>query len=154
MKINTKVILLLLIISLSHIQSTKSGFGASFGLMKKSGNRNMNSNSSSNSSNASKSRNRSNSRGVNTTFFAVSTAITKSKTVTTTSGNTSTQTTRGGDIPDYSVYFDGWVKYLKYTDMKVKKPKAFYKNTRFAPESRAKFSGPEKDSVNIFFYLL
>ena len=146
MKINTKVLLILLLISLSHIESTHSSFRASFGLMKKSNNRNLKSNTQM-STNTNAKTNHS-SKGVITKFFAVSTSITKSKTVTTKSGSTTSSTSRGGDIPDYNVYYDGWVKYLRYTDQKVKKPKAFYKNTRYAPESRSKLSIPEFDNVN------
>lgn len=143
MKINKKVLLLLLIIGLTHIQSASFGFG----MMKKSANRNhvQNTFTQKNSSNSAKNTQRS--KGVNTTYFAVSTSITKSKTVTTSTSTSSSSTTRVGDIPDYSIYYDGWVKYLHFTD-NTTKPKAFFKNTRFAPESRAKFNGPDKDSVN------
>jgi hypothetical protein len=146
MKINAKGLLIILLISVSYIESFHSSFRASFGLRK---NKNLKSNSSTNTNTSTaKSKGRTNSKAVVVTkFFAVSTSITKSKTVTTTSGSTSSSVTRGGDIPDYPIYFDGWVKYLRYTETKIKKPKAFYKNTRFAAESRAKFSLPDLDKV-------
>ena len=145
MKINTKVLLLLLLISLSHIESSRSSFRASFGLRKKSGNKNLKSNSSTNTNTVSR-------VGTATQkdlykFFAVSTSITKSKTVTTKSGTTSSSVTKAGDIPDYQIYFDGWIKYLRYSETKIKKPKAFFKNTRYAPETRAKLSIPDFDKV-------
>jgi hypothetical protein len=140
MKINTKVLLIILLISTSHIHS------ASFGILKKSANRNLKSNTSMNSSFSAKTNTKS--KGINTSFYSVSTSITKQKAVTTSSSSSSSETvTRGGDLPDYNIYFDGWVKYLRYSDGKNTKPKAFFKNTRFAPETRAKFNGPEKDSV-------
>ena len=139
MKINTKVLLIILLISISHIQS------ASFGMLKKSVNRNLKSNTSNNSSVSTKGNP---SKGISSSYYSVSTSITSSKSVTTSSSSSSsTQTTRGGDIPDYNIYYEGWVKYLRYNESKNNKPKAFFKNTRFAPESRSKFNGPEKDSV-------
>ena len=148
MKINAKGLLIILLISVSYIESFHSSFRASFGLRK---NKNLKSNSSTNTNtntSAAKSRGRTNSKAVVLTkFYSVSTSITKSKTVTTKSGSTTSSVTRGGDIPDYPIYFDGWVKYLRYTETKIKKPKAFYKNTRFAAESRAKFSLPDFDKV-------
>ena len=143
MKINTKVLLLLLLISLSHIESSHSSFRASFGLMKKSASKNLKSNSSTNTV----SRVGTNTKHDKFKFFAVSTSITKSKTVTTKSGSSSSSVTKAGDIPDFQVYYDGWIKYLRYTETKIKKPKAFYKNTRYAPESRAKLSIPDHDNV-------
>lgn len=148
MKIYTKVLLIILLIGLAQIEqieTTRSSFRASFGLRKKSNSRNQNSNSVS-------TRTRTNKKKMSTPtkFFAVSTAITASKEVKKTEGNTTTSTTRSGDIPDHEVYYDGWVKYLRYTDMKVQKPKAFFKNTRFAPQSRAKFPLPEYDDVRFY----
>ena len=145
MKINKKVLLILLVISVTNIQSAYFGFG----MLKKSGNRNHNSHTLKNNSNANASAN-TQSKGVNTSYYAVSTSITKSHSVTTkTSSSSSSSVTRGGDIPDFSIYYDGWVKYLHFTDG-TKKPKAFFKNTRYAPETRAKFNGPEKDKVKYF----
>ena len=99
------------------------------------------------SSSTSKANTNTKSKGVNTKYFAVSTSITKSKSVTTSSSSSSTSVTRGGDIPDFSIYYDGWIKYLRYSDVKTKKSKAFFKNTKFASEGRAKFNGPDFDSV-------
>lgn len=145
MKINRQLVLLLITILLGHINSASFGFG----MMKKSANRNHASNSYSKSNSSTNTRSnmraRTN-RQTNTHYFAVSTAITKSKTVTSTSGSTTSSTTRSGDIPDYSLYYDGWVKYLHFVDT-TSKPKAFFKNTRYAPETRAHFSGPDADKV-------
>ena len=117
--------------------------------MKKSANRNHVSNTYAKSNTSSNTRNNvrsKTSRTTNTHYFAVSTSITKSKTVTTTSGSSTSSTQRMGDIPDYSLYYDGWVKYLHFVDT-TSKPKAFFKNTRYAPETRAHFSGSEVDKV-------
>jgi len=149
MKINKKVLLILLIIGLSNIQSASFGFG----MMKKSANRNHFSNSSKNNSYAAKentqtqkTQTKTQSKGIITSYFAVSTSITSSKSVTSKTSTSSTTTTRGGDIPDFSIYYEGWVKYLHFSD-DTKKPKAFFKNTRYAPETRAKINMPDKDSV-------
>jgi hypothetical protein len=145
MKIYTKVFLIILLISIAHIESSHSSFRASFGLRKKSNTRNQNSLTSraKNSISTTKAK----ARNLPTKFFAVSTSITKEKTVSTTSGSTTTSTTRGGDIPDFNIYFDGWVKYLRFTDTKVQKPKAFFKNTKYASESRAKPPSQQNDNV-------
>ena len=150
MKINKKVFLILLVVTLSNIQSASFGFG----MMKKSANRNHVSNTLKTNSNTNTYTNantntntNTQSKGINTHYYAVSTSITKSKSVTTkTSSSSSSSVQRGGDIPDFSIYYDGWVKYLHFTEG-TKKPKAFFKNTRYAPETRAKFNGPEKDKV-------
>jgi hypothetical protein len=144
MKINKKVLLILLVISLSNIQSAHFGFG----MLKKTGNRNHNSHTLKTNSNSKATTNtNTQSKGINTSYFAVSTKITSSKSVTTkTSSTSSSSVTRGGDIPDFNIYYDGWVKYLHFTDG-TKKPKAFFKNTRYAPETRARFNGAEKDKV-------
>ena len=34
-------------------------------------------------------------------------------------------------VPNNSVYFEGWIKYLHYTENEKDKPKAFFKNTNF-----------------------
>jgi len=35
------------------------------------------------------------------------------------------------EAPNKSVYFEGWIKYLHYTENEKDKPKAFFKNTNF-----------------------
>ncbi len=35
------------------------------------------------------------------------------------------------EAPNKSVYFEGWIKYLHYTENEKGKPKAFFKNTYF-----------------------
>jgi hypothetical protein len=139
MKINKKVIVLLLILSLANIQSASFGFG----MLKKSNTRKNNSNSSSKSNTFINSQ----AKNINSGYFTVSTSITKSKSVTTESNSSSSFIReRGGDIPDYSIYFNGWVKYLHYSDNKIKH-KEFFKNTKYAQESRIKLSGADKDDV-------
>lgn len=150
MKIYKKVFLIILLIGIAQVESSRSSFRASFGLRKKSNTKNQNSVSSRAKSSTTLAKSKTGKQP--TKFFAVSTSITKENIVSTTSGSTTTSIKRGGDIPDYNIYYDGWVKYLRYTDSKVQKPKAFFKNTKYASESRGK--SPSNENDNVIFYIL
>lgn len=154
-KINKKVIVLILIITLSNIQSASFGFG----MFKKSFTRKNNDNNFNNPHRFKEVKNDKNiqsdqniqSSNITTSkssgYYAVSSAITPSQSITTkTSKSQSTITEREGDIPDYSIYYQGWVKYLHYLDNATKK-KEFFKNTKFAAESRLKVTDKEIDEV-------
>jgi hypothetical protein len=55
------------------------------------------------------------------------------------------------DLPNLSVYFKGWIKYLHYTESGSRKAKAFYKNPEFEEQSK-RLSSDEiiiKDDVKI-----
>ena len=64
-------------------------------------------------------------------------------------GNTSSQVAQGSavkksqDLPNIPVYFEGWIKYLHYTERDSKKPKAFYKNPEFEVQNKKNLS-PQK----------
>lgn len=47
------------------------------------------------------------------------------------------------ELPDVPIYYQGWIKYLHYTDKDNQKPKAFYKNTEFANQSKRGIEGAE-----------
>jgi len=54
------------------------------------------------------------------------------------------------DLPDIPIYFQGWLKYLHYTEKENSKPKAFYKNTEFVEQSKSNLESAElakKDEV-------
>lgn len=40
-------------------------------------------------------------------------------------------------LPDQPIYYQGWIKYLHFSDINKSKPKAFYKNTRFPIEQHS-----------------
>ncbi len=40
------------------------------------------------------------------------------------------------EAPKKSVYFEGWIKYLHYTEVEQGKPKAFFKNTYFSNQEK------------------
>ena len=60
------------------------------------------------------------------------------------------------EAPNKSVYFEGWIKYLHYTESEKDKPKAFFKNTYFAEqEKNPNFKGFNKnDKVKNFLFLI
>jgi len=50
--------------------------------------------------------------------------------------NDSKQIFTHNQISDKSVYFEGWIKYLHYSENEKDKPKAFFKNSFFAEQER------------------
>lgn len=52
------------------------------------------------------------------------------------------------DSQKKNVYFEGWIKYLHYTESEKTKPKAFFKNINFAHQEKnpnmKKFKGKDK----------
>jgi len=50
-----------------------------------------------------------------------------------------------------AVYFEGWIKYLHYSDRDKDKSKAFFKNTNFAKQERNQHSrnNHKNDKVNL-----
>lgn len=187
MKINKKVIVLILIISLSNIQSASFGFQ----MLKKNFMRKNNSFTNNNNNNYNKwavgtqspdgktitetigpvsiqnqgpndgqgnlnmsisgssnlSHSSSSSTCIACSYFAVSSAIGATKKVKSSISDSSyTETMRMGDIHDYDIYYDGWIKYLHYSDSTTKR-KEFFKNTRYALESRLSNKNFEKDEV-------
>jgi hypothetical protein len=50
-------------------------------------------------------------------------------------------------LEENHIYFCGWVKYLRYTDMEKSRPKAFFKNVEFDIKNKINiFSGKKKDN--------
>ena len=53
-------------------------------------------------------------------------------------------------VPDKQVYFQGWIKYLSYSDTDINKPKTFFINREFINQSKRNLSKEElnqKDKV-------
>lgn len=62
------------------------------------------------------------------------------------------------EAPNKSVYFEGWIKYLHYTENEKDKPKAFFKNTYFnVQEKNPKYKNFKKNDKVFkkykFFYI-
>ena len=59
------------------------------------------------------------------------------------------------EAPNKSVYFEGWIKYLHYTENEKDKPKAFFKNTYFQLQEKNPkykiFNKNDKVKINILF---
>lgn len=47
------------------------------------------------------------------------------------------------ELPDLPLYFEGWVKYLHYTEKENRKPKNFYKNTDFDLQFKKGITGAQ-----------
>lgn len=55
----------------------------------------------------------------------------------------------GDDLPDVPIYFQGWIKYFRYSENGQEKPSKFFKNSSFEKQLQAKDGEEAKDKVKL-----
>jgi hypothetical protein len=52
------------------------------------------------------------------------------------------------DVPDMPIYYQGWIKYLHYTEKEASKQKAFFKNIAFEQQFKKGISNEQLNVVD------